>query len=112
MDSINDIISKLSAEDIEELKSMADEFFGSSDEKPKEEKPPEMPDISSILGNAELLGKITQIMGAMKKEDDRIRFINALKPLLSEGRRKRADDAMQLLKIMDIIPLVSSIGGK
>lgn len=112
MDSINDIISKLSAEDIEDLKNMASEIFGSSDEPPKEEKTPEMPDFSSILGNAELLSKLTQIMGAMKKEDDRIRFINALKPLLSEGRRKRADDAMQLLKIMDVIPLVTSIGGK
>lgn len=112
MDSINDIISKLSADDIEELKGMAAEIFGSADEPPKEEKPPEMPDFSSVFGNAELLSKLTQIMGAMKKEDDRIRFINALKPLLSKGRQKRADDAMQLLKIMDILPLVTSLGGK
>lgn len=109
MDSINDIISKLSAEDIDELKNMANEFFGSSDEPKKEEKQADTPDFSSILGNAELLSKLTRIMGAMKKEDDRINFINALKPLLSEGRRRRADDAMQLLKIIDIIPLVTSI---
>lgn len=109
MDSINDIISNLSAEDIEELKSMANEIFGSSDEPKKEEKQADMPDFSSILGNAELLSKLTRIMGAMKKEDDRIRFINALKPLLNKNHQKRADDAMQLLKIMDIIPLVTSI---
>lgn len=112
MDSINDIISKLSAEDIEELKDMASEIFGSQNEPVKEEKQPQAPDFSSLFGNAELLSRLTQIMGAMKKEDDKTRFINALKPLLSKDRQKRADEAMQLLKIMDILPLVTSLGGK
>ncbi len=105
MDSINDIISNLTEEDIEDLKSMAAEIFGSE----KSNVPPpenDMPDLSGLLGNAEMMGKIAGIMNAMRKEDDRVKFIGALKPLLSHGRRKRADDAIQLLKIMDIIPLL------
>ncbi len=111
MDSINDIISNLTEEDIEDLKGMAAEIFGSEKEN---EPPPEkdMPDLSDLLGSAEMIGKITGIMNAMRKEDDRVKFIGALKPLLSRGRRKRADDAIQLLKIIDIIPLISSLKDK
>lgn len=42
----------------------------------------------------------------MNKEDDNTRFISALRPLLSEDRRKKADEAMKFLKLMETLPLL------
>lgn len=117
MDNINDIISSLSAEDIENLRAAAESFFGSREEK-KEEKQEEkknfssgMPDLNSILGNAQMMAKLSSIMSAMNKPDHRAELIKALKPLLSEKRRKRADDAMQMLKLFEMLPLLTEMMG-
>ena len=116
MDSINDILSSLSADDIENLKSVAESVFGNKEE--KKEKNGEytapsgaMPDLSSILGNAQMMAKISQIMSMMNKRDSRAEFIKALKPLLSERRRRRADDAMQMLKLFEILPMLGQLMG-
>lgn len=116
MDSINDIISSLSADDIENLKAAAESIFGAKDDKKdkKEEQnqpPAGMPDLSSILGNAQMMAKISSIMGMMNKKDSRSELIKALKPLLSEKRRKRADDAMQILKLFEILPMMGQLMG-
>lgn len=113
MDNINDIISSLSQEDMENLRAAAESIF-SQDNEPKDKTDGSdfsMPDFSSLLGNAQMIAKISSIMGAMNKKDDRTRLIEALKPLLSEKRRKRADDAMQMLKLMELLPLIGQITG-
>ena len=111
MDSINDILSSLTDEDMENLKAAAESLFSSKEESSSSPPPSgsSMPDFSSILGNAQMMAKISSIMGAMNKKDDRTRLIEALKPLLSEKRRKRADDAMQMMKLFDLLPALTQI---
>ena len=70
-----------------------------------------MPDLGSILGNAQMMAKLSSIMSAMNKPDQRAELIKALKPLLSEKRRKRADDAMQMLRLFEVLPLMSELMG-
>lgn len=118
MDSINDIISSLSADDIENLKAAAESIFGGKDDNKTDKKeecnqPPSgaMPDLSAILGNAQMMAKISSIMGMMNKKDSRSELIKALKPLLSEKRRKRADDAVQMLKLFEILPIMGQLMG-
>lgn len=118
MDNINDIISNLSAQDIENLRAAAESFFGSHEEKHEEKREEKknfsssgMPDLGSILGNAQMMAKLSSIMSAMNKPDQRAELIKALKPLLSEKRRKRADDAMQMLRLFEILPLLSELMG-
>lgn len=114
MDSINDIISSLSAQDIENLKAAAENIFGNGDGRGKSdnsEKHDGMPDLSSILGDARMMAKISALMGMMNKRDSRAELIGALKPLLSEKRRKRADDAIQMLKLFEILPMMEQIMG-
>lgn len=110
MDGINDILSSLRADDIENLKNAAAELFGSPSE---EEAPPETqaPDISKLLGNAQMMAKLASIMGAMNTPDCRTRLLEALKPLLSEKRRRRADEAMQIMKLLDIMPTLMQLMG-
>lgn len=118
MDNINDIISSLSAEDIDNLRAAAESFFGSKEEK-QEKKSEEkqnssfsgIPDLNSILGNAQMMAKLSSIMSAMNKPDHRSELIKALKPLLSERRRKRADEAMQMLKLFEMLPLLTDMMG-
>ncbi len=120
MDDINDIIANLSQEDIDSLKAAAQEFFGDtppffqSETKKEEKSQPKnsMPDFASLLSNAELMSKMAKIMGAMNKHDEREELIRALKPHLSRKRRQRADEAMQMLKLFDILPLLQNEFGK
>lgn len=109
MDSINDILSSLTEEDMENLRAAADSLF-SSDEG-SEKSGGGMPDFTDMLGNARLIAKISSLMGAMNKNDDRTRLIEALKPLLSEKRRKRADEAVQMMKLFEILPALSGLMG-
>ena len=112
MDSINDILSSLTDEDMENLRAAAESLFSSKEE--TSSQPPSgsaMPDFSSILGNAQMMAKISTIMGAMNKKDDRTRLIEALKPLLSEKRRQRADEAMQMMKLFELLPTLTQIMG-
>lgn len=109
MDSINDILSGLTEEDMENLRNAAESFFSSQDS--GEPRSNSAPNFADMLGNAQMIAKISSIMGAMNKKDDRTRLIEALKPLLSENRRKRADDAIQMMKLFEILPALGSIMG-
>ena len=111
MDGINDILSSLSDEDIENLKSAAEELFGSQPQESEAPPPSGAPDISKLLDNAQMMAKLTSIMGAMNRPDSRTRLIEALKPLLSEKRRRRADEAMQIIKLLDILPTLTQLMG-
>lgn len=109
MDNINDILSGLSDEDMENLRSAAESLFSSQDN--DENRGNFATDFSDMLDNAQMIAKISSLMGAMNKKDDRTRLIEALKPLLSEKRRKRADEAMQMMKLFEILPALGGLMG-
>lgn len=113
MDNISDILSSLTDEDIENLKAAAATFFSSDEKEEKEENRSfgGMPDFSGILGNAQMMAKLSAIMSAMGKTDDRTRLIEALKPLLSEKRRRKADEAMQMMKLFELLPMITQLMG-
>lgn len=103
MDSLNDILSSLSPDDINSLKSIAESVFG-GDEKQNTQPAPDL--FGGI--SPEMLMKISNIMGAMNSGgNERCRLIEALKPNLSAKRQKKADEAMQMLKLLDIIPMLN-----
>ena len=56
--------------------------------------------------------KIMRLVGAFKNtgEDDRTRLLLSLKPHLSESRRQRVDQAVQLLKMISLLPLIQESG--
>lgn len=109
MDNINDILSTLTDEDMENLRSAAESLFSSQDD--GENHGNSAPDFSDLLGNAQMIAKISSLMGAMNKKDERTRLIEALKPMLSEKRRKKADEAMQMMKIFELLPALGGIMG-
>lgn len=118
---ISSILNSLSAEDMENIKKAASSFMGNLGEtkEPPQEKPPENKkggdsagDIFSGLGMPDLsqLASLAPVLQAFNSHDERLDFINALKPLLSEERRHKADEAMKLVRLMSVLPLLRERG--
>ena len=105
MDSINDIISSLSPEDIDSLKSIADSIFSSQEQTKQSNSAPDF--MGGI--NPDMIMKISGIMNMLNSQggNERLRLIEALKPNLSRKRQKKADEAMQMLKLLEILPMLN-----
>ena len=114
---ISSILNSLSAQDIENIKKAASGIFGESgagnnEEKPKEQTKAPNSDPLSGLGMPDLsiLSSLAPIFRAFNTNDERVDFINALKPLLSQERQQKADEAMKLVKLLSVLPLLKERG--
>ena len=111
---ISSLLSSLSPDDIEKLKATAQQFFGGE----AEEKKPETKKQEASQGNQgfdmpfdpKLITGVAKFSKMMNENDERSAFITALKPLLSDARKKRADDAVMMLKFFRIISLLQENG--
>jgi len=134
MDNLSELLGGMSGEDMDALRSMAQSMLGGmnlggephdephSGEKTSEQSdsagganshaPPGNSDASPFSGiTPEMLLKISSLMSAMGKNDQRSDLIMALKPHLSHERQKKADDAVQMLKLMSLLPMLQGEGG-
>lgn len=66
-------------------------------------QPSDMPNIGAIMS---LAGKLKDAGG----DDDNIRFLMALRPLLGEDKQPRLDRAVKLLKIINLLPVIRDSG--
>lgn len=100
MIDIENLLSSISDEDMAKIKDLAKNLSGSEEKKPtKTEK-------NNFPVDLNTMNKIMSVMGQMGKEDYRTRLINDLKPMLSDERQKKADEAMKFLQLMEILPLL------
>ena len=80
-----------------------------------EPAPPQNP-LGALAGlgdNAQLLGAITKLaplLGQVNREDDATRLLRALRPLLGPERQKKVDEAMKILQMMRLLPLLKESG--
>ncbi len=78
--------------------------------KPPEPKPPEPhPKSNEQMLPLDMMGtmmKIMPIINSMKEEDETTRLLKALRPFLSEARRKKLDEGIRLMRIMRMLPLL------
>ncbi len=105
MDNIGDILSSLSDDDMKTLGDAARSLLGSAEQEQEGGG-------QGFSLDPTAMAKIAQIMGALNRRDSRCDLIAALRPLLSEPRRRRADDAMQLIKLIDLLPMIEELGRK
>lgn len=115
MDNINDIISSLSDDDIEMLKGVASSILG--DGNANEQKSAES-DKKSVLPNGlnlsqsdlNMMLKAKTIIDKMNNNSSKdADLILALKPHLSEESRAKADKAIRILKLFDILPYIKEL---
>ena len=104
--NLSDIISSLSDKDIENLKETAEQLFSGTDDKNSE---PQSSQFSGI--DPASLGKITKIMSLMNSSssDPRCDLIKALKPLLQDDKRYKADQVLQIMKMFRILPILNEM---
>lgn len=127
MDDMNlgNLISSLSPADISSLQGMAQSLFGGQGQgTPQEGEPPQnMPVPAAEKSGGDVLGalsgldpamlqKMSAIMGAMDGagNDSRSAFIAALKPLLSPERRHKADEALRMMRLLEMLPILRDQG--
>ncbi len=61
----------------------------------------------------ELLQTVTRLaplLGQVNREDDSTRLLRALRPLLGEARQKKLDEAIKILQMMRLLPLLKESG--
>ena len=120
--NLNEILSSLTNEDIASLQTMAASIFGQKDkdggggnqnrhEEHRQSQPQE-----NILNGMDMdpktMAAIASVMGNLgqSRDDEKTRFIAALRPLLSEKRRQRADQAIKIMQLFEILPLLKDSG--
>lgn len=124
MDNINDIISSLSSEDIEMLKGVASSILGDGNtdnnlSHPKSDSSINNDNKNSSTGLGDLnlnnddfkmlmraKGIIDKMNSSKSKNAD---LINALKPHLSKDSQKKADQAIRILKLFDVLPYLKDL---
>lgn len=95
---------------------------------PPQEQPP-APDLSALLGalggesqpgagslaalNPQalaLVGKLAPLLSQASREDDATRLLRALRPLLGPARQKKVDEAIKILQMLRLLPLLKESG--
>ena len=68
--------------------------------------------ISNMPISPQQLTMVMSIMNKLKSEqnDDRAKLLLALKPHLSPERQKKADNAVKMLKIVSLLPMIKETG--
>lgn len=114
LDNLDNIVASLSAEDMEKLNSLASELFsGGKSEKKSESKIESSPSgkADSLFSglDPEMLMKITNIMSKLNSapKDPRCDFISSLKPLLGKDKQQKADEAIKMLQLLSLIPMLN-----
>ncbi len=126
--NINDILSSLSNDDIEMLKGVAGSILNQSDTQSsaQQQKSPQStpqsasqdrqslpPQINGLNFNSDdfaMIMKAKSIFDRMNKTSSKnADLINALKPHLSEQSRQKADQAIRILKLFDMLPYLKDL---
>ncbi len=113
MADLQELLSSISDEDMAKIKSVADSIMSGNGQTNTNNNSTG----NSSQGGFSLpfdmgtMSKMMSLMGQMSKEDHRTRLICDLKPLLSEERRQKADEAIKFLQLMDMLPLLKGLFG-
>lgn len=113
---ISSLLSSLSPDDIEKLKATAQQFFGAGADSSAEfspcaeEKAQENIQEAGFPFDPKLITGVAKMSRMMNENDEKSAFLVALKPLLSDKRKKKADDAVMMLKFFRIINLLQENG--
>ena len=119
MEDLNERLASIlnDPQSMERVRQMAEQLLGDEPQK----SAPSSPDLSALSslfsGNDStidpiMLQRVMGIMGKLnsKSDDCRTALLTALKPNLSEERRKKVDTAIKILKFIELLPLLKESG--
>ena len=105
---------------------------GQGDNQPQAAPASSGPDLSSLLGalgggapqpaqnesslagvspqSLSMMPRLMPLLSQANREDDATRLLRALRPLLGEQRQKKVDEAIQILQMLRLLPLLKESG--
>ena len=100
-----------SPEGMEQMKAIAG-MLGMSGGLPGAADPPPAVPAAPSSGSDMMGGllKCAPLLGHLQGDDETIRFLNALRPLLGEERQKKLDEAIKILRLLRLFPLLKDTG--
>ncbi len=110
---INELLGDPST--LEKIKGLTG-LLGQSDftpQQPVKNAPQKESDSSNDFFNPEIIGtvmKVAPLLQNMNKDDESTRLLKALKPFLSADKCKKIDEAIKMLGLLKILPLMKSVG--
>ena len=115
MDDITDKLTQLLNDPagMEQIRTMAEGLLGHAP--PPETAPvPPLGDLSDLMQGVrpEQLGSLMKMARALgaARDDDRTRLLLALRPHLSAKRQEKVDQAIKLLKLSSLLPMIGESG--
>lgn len=112
---MDDLQSKLAGilsdpESLEQVKKMAENLF-SQNEDDSSDSASDTTD-SGDFPSPDQLGMIMSLMSKLgsQKDDERTRLLHALKPYLSEKRQEKTENAIKILRLLELLPLIKDSG--
>lgn len=118
MDNLNDIINSLSADDINMLKGVASSILGESstdsaqnNQKNQTQAQTNLPIGTGIDGiDLDMIMKAKRLFDKMNSHSSKnVDLIMALKPHLSPETQDKADQALRILKLFEVLPLLKEL---
>ncbi len=116
MDNLNDIINSLSTDDINMLKSVASSILSESGNSAEtalnsNENKRDLPQSIGLDGvDFDMIMKAKAIFEKMNSASNKnVDLIMALKPHLSPEVQNKADRAMRILKLFEVLPLLREL---
>ena len=113
-DAIENIINSMSQKDIEDLTAMASQLFSggnsnsssnsNSSPRPEHNDPTDGIDFDTITKIASVLGKLSS-----QPKNPGCELLTALKPMLSPERRHKADEAIKMMRLISLLPLLKDL---
>lgn len=125
MDDLNQQIAQIlgDPQKLQQIQSMAAALGlgGNQTSEPQPAPTQEQNPLSEMLStqssqpmlNADVLqavGKLAPLLSRVRQEDDSTRLLRALRPLLSPPRQKKLDEAIKILQMMRLMPLLQNGG--
>ena len=86
-----------------QLAGLLSAFGGANNGQSAEKEQVQMPDMAQIM-------KLQKIFSSFSKEDDNIILLKALKPHLKEKNRKKVDDAIKIMQLISVLPMIKETG--
>jgi len=58
-----------------------------------------------------MVARLAPMLNQLNREDDSTRLLMALRPLLGAERQKKIDEAVKILQLMRLLPMLRDLGG-
>ena len=108
-DKINEILN--SEEGMNQVKSLAQSLglnLPEENQSPVQTSPNNTSQTPQI--NPQMLMSLQNMISGINKNDGNTALLQALKPHLSENRRKKVDDAVKIMQLVKIFPVLKQSG--